>query len=89
MMDTKVILCFIACIVLILIYGKYFLSPFKRVFKLVGNSIIGALIIFVINIIGTTFNFHIGLNVINAIVVGLLGIPGAVLLIILHIFCGI
>ena len=45
--------------------------------------------IFVINTIGTSFGFHIGLNIINALIVGILGIPGAVLLILLKVFCNI
>jgi len=88
-MDTKVILVFIACIAVLFIFGKSFLSPIQKVFKLIINSCLGAVLIFIINLIGTSFDFHIGLNIINAIIVGLLGIPGAVLLIILKIFCGI
>jgi inhibitor of the pro-sigma K processing machinery len=89
MMDTKSILIFIACIAIIMIFGKYFLFPIKKIIKLVFNSLLGALLIFIINLIGTSFNFHIGLSIVNAIIVGLLGIPGAILLILLKIFCGI
>ncbi len=88
-MDTKSILIFIACIAIIMIFGKYFLFPIKKIIKLVFNSLLGALLIFIINLIGTSFNFHIGLSIVNAIIVGLLGIPGAILLILLKIFCGI
>lgn len=88
-MESKVILSFIACILIVLIYGKSFYLPIKRGVKLVANSVLGAFIIFVINLVGTSFDFHIGLNIFNAIVVGILGIPGAILLIILKIFCGI
>lgn len=88
-MESKVILSFIACILIILVYGKNFYLPIKRIVKLVVNSVLGALIIFIINVVGTSFEFHIGFNIFNAIVVGILGIPGAVLLIILKIFCGI
>ena len=63
--------------------------PVKKIFKLVINTGLGALAIFIINTIGTSFGFHIGLNIINALIVGILGIPGAVLLILLKIFCNI
>lgn len=85
-MDNKIILSFIACIAIIIIFGKYFSFPVKKVIKLVINSIVGALIIFIINLVGTSFNFHIGLSIVNSIIVGILGIPGACLLIILKIF---
>lgn len=85
-METKVILSFIACIAILFFFGKTFVFPIKKILKIIGNSILGAFIIFVINLVGATFNFHIGLNIINSIIVGILGIPGAILLIILNIF---
>ena len=88
-MDTKVILSFIACVGIIMIFGKTFVMPMKMAVKLVGNSILGALLIFIINLVGISFDFHIGFNIVNSIIVGILGIPGAILLIILKIFCGI
>ena len=44
------------------------------------------ILIFIINLIGGAFSFHIGLNVGTSILVGILGIPGVILLIILKIF---
>lgn len=88
-MDSKVILTFIACIGIIFVFGKRFLFPIRSILKIIGNSILGALLIFIINLVGTSFQFHIGFNIINSIIVGILGIPGACLLIILKIFCGI
>ena len=55
-------------------------------FKLIVNSVLGGLLIFIINLIGSAWGFHIGLNVVTAVLVGLLGIPGAILLIILKLF---
>ena len=47
---------------------------------------LGAVIIFLVNSIGDLYGFNIGLNVITTLVVGILGIPGAILLIILKLF---
>lgn len=82
----KIVLAFAACIAILLIFGKSFAMPLKFIIKLIVNSLLGALLIFIINLVGTSFNFHIGLNIANSIVVGILGIPGAVLLILLKIF---
>ena len=82
----KIILIFIACIAILVVFGKSFAWPIKLITKLIINSALGALLIFIINLVGTSFNFHIGLNVINSIIVGILGIPGAVLLILIKIF---
>ena len=88
-MDINIIISVVICIIFLLIFGKIFLLPVKKIFKLVISTGLGALAIFVINTIGTSFGFHIGLNIINALIVGILGIPGAALLILLKIFCNI
>ncbi len=88
-MDTNIIISVVICIIFLLIFGKIFLLPMKKIFKLAINTGLGALAIFIINTIGTSFGFHIGLNIINAVIVGILGVPGAVLLILLKIFCNI
>ncbi len=88
-MDTNIVVSVIICIVFLLIFGKIFLLPVKKIFKLILNSFLGALVIFLINTIGTSFGFHIGLNIISSVIVGILGIPGAVLLVLLKIFCNI
>lgn len=82
----KIVLIFIACIAILVVFGKSFAWPMKLITKLIINSALGALLIFIINLVGTSFNFHIGLNVINSVIVGILGIPGAVLLILIKIF---
>ena len=82
----KIALIFIACIAILVVFGKSFAWPIKLITKLIINSALGALLIFIINLVGTSFNFHIGLNVINSVIVGILGIPGAVLLILIKIF---
>ena len=71
-MNSKVILSFIACILIILVFGKSFYMPIKIIVKLVVNSILGAFLIFIINLVGTSFDFHIGLNILNSIIVGIL-----------------
>lgn len=83
-MELTNILIVIGCAIAIFIIGKIFLFPIKKILKLVLNTIIGGAIIYIINLIGASFGFHLGLNVITSLVVGILGIPGAILLIILQ-----
>lgn len=68
-METNTILTFLACIVGIFIFGKIFVIPIKKILKLLLNSILGALLIFIINLIGGLVHFHIGLNILTAIFV--------------------
>lgn len=87
-MELTNILIVIGCAIAIFIIGKIFLFPIKKILKLVLNTIIGGAIIYIINLVGASFGFHIGLNVITSLVVGILGIPGAILLIILQFIIG-
>ena len=87
-LDTNIILTFLACICFIFIFGKLFIFPIKKILKLLINSALGAVLIYIVNIIGSMWNFHIGLNIITAIFVGLLGVPGAILLTVLKLLIG-
>lgn len=84
-MDTNSIIAFLACIIVIFLIGKIFIVPIKKIAKILLNSVLGGVLIYVINLIGGAFSFHIGLNIGTAIFVGILGIPGAVILIILKL----
>lgn len=84
-MDINTIITFLACIIFLFIFGKLFIWPFKSILKLIINSVLGGVLIYIINIIGMNFGFHIGLNIGTSLIVGLLGLPGALLLIILKI----
>ncbi len=84
-MDTNTIITYLACICFLFIFGRLLVLPIKTILKLVINSIFGGILIYVINWIGSIFGFHIGLNFITAILVGVLGVPGAILLVIIKL----
>ncbi len=76
----------LGCIIVLWILGKVFSIPLRATLKLILNSVLGGLLIFIINLIGSAFQFHIGLNIGTSFLVGILGIPGVVLLITLKLF---
>lgn len=84
-MDIKLLLIYVACIIGIMIIGRIFIVPIKIIAKLIINSILGAILLYLINLIGAIWGVHIGINFVTAIIVGILGIPGAILLTILTI----
>jgi inhibitor of the pro-sigma K processing machinery len=51
--------------------------------KLLVNTVLGAVLLAVINFIGIYFSFNIALNIYSALIIGVLGVPGLVLLIFL------
>lgn len=87
-MDNNAIITYLACIFFIFIFGRIFILPLKSIIKLIGNSLLGGILIYIINVVGSVFNFHIGLNAVTAIFVGLLGVPGAILLVVLKLIIG-
>lgn len=72
-MDINII-TYLACICFIFIFGKIFIVPLKKILKLVLNSIVGGIVIYVVNVIGGTVGFHIGLNFFTSILVRVIGI---------------
>lgn len=86
-MGTNTII-FLACICLLFLIGKIFIIPIKWILKLVFNSILGGILILIINEIGKIWSFHIGINVVTSLTVGILGIPGAIFLIIITLLIG-
>lgn len=69
MENTNTIIIFLFCIIGIIIFGRIFITPIKKILKLVINSVLGGILIIIINSIGVAFNFHIGLNIVTAIFV--------------------
>ena len=74
-MDATNILIFLTCIIFLFLIGKFFAVPLKILLRVIGSSIVGGCVIFLINLVGGTFGFHIGLNVITTAIVGILGVP--------------
>ena len=87
-MDGNSIITFLACIIFLFLFGRIFILPLKNIFKLILNSVLGGVLIYIINLIGGAWGFSIGINIFTSIFVGILGIPGVILLIILKIIIG-
>lgn len=78
-----IILAWIVGVLIVFAFGKAMLLPLKVILRLVINGIIGGIVILIINLVGTTIGFTISLNPVSALVAGILGLPGVILLVIL------
>lgn len=87
--DYGVILAYAVGIILLFILGRLLLVPLKVVLKLFFNALLGAIAILLVNWIGGLFGFHIAFNIYTAFIVGTLGVPGLILLVILKLLFGI
>lgn len=74
--DIGIILAYSAGIMLVFMLSWILLIPFKFIGKIILNSVIGGLLILVVNFFSQYTGLYIGLNIITAIVIGLLGVPG-------------
>ena len=83
-MNTNLI-TYLACICFLFIFGRIFVVPISKILKLVLNSILGGITIYLINWIGGMVGFHIGLNIFTSVLIGMLGLPGAVCLVIVKL----
>ena len=83
-LDIGIFLTYVGAIMLIFIFGRIFVWPMKVVLKLALNSLIGGAAILLVNALGAQWDIFIPLNILNALIVGVLGLPGAVLLLILQ-----
>ena len=71
----------LVCILLVRLLTK----PIKLVFKLLINAGLGFIILFIVNFFGGFFDFSLGGSFINALVAGVLGVPGVIILIVLKL----
>lgn len=83
--DLTVILSYLLALALVYIIGKALLLPIKLIGKFIINGIIGGLVLFVLNMVGNPIGVDIGINPLTAIITGVLGVPGVILLVILQL----
>ena len=81
----NIIIAYAVGLVLLFFLFKMFFTPVKIAFKLIVNSVVGGIILFVFNLAGSVIGIQIGINAITAAVAGLLGIPGIAMILLLQI----
>lgn len=80
-METiAIILIAVIAVVLIL---KLLTAPIRFAAKMLINALIGFVVLFLLNFVGGIVGLSLGINWFNALVVGIFGAPGVVLLLLL------
>ncbi len=80
----EVILAYAAGLVLLYVVGWFLLVPLKVILKLIYNAIIGGIILWLLNLVGGLIGISVAINPVTALIVGFLGIPGIILILILQ-----
>lgn len=76
-------------IILLIAVVRVFIAPIKILLKLAFNTILGFAMLIALNYFGAYIGITLGVNLINAAVVGIFGLPGLALLLLLKWFCGV
>ena len=74
----------IALLFLVLIIFKLFSTPLRLALKVGANTVLGFLALVALDLFSPILGLHIGVNLVNALIVGILGLPGLALLVLLQ-----
>ena len=80
----KLALAFLGAVVLLGVI-RLFAAPLKLALKVLLNTLLGFGALFVLNLLRGVTGLYLGLNLFNALVIGILGLPGLILLILLKL----
>ena len=83
-MDFSVIIVIAAIVLGVIIVLRLLAKPIRFIFKLLINTVLGFVLLWLINFFGGGLGISLELGVWNALVVGFLGIPGVLLLLAIH-----
>ncbi|HMM30417.1 MAG TPA: pro-sigmaK processing inhibitor BofA family protein [Clostridia bacterium] len=80
------LLAFAAGIFVLWLICKLLSVPLKIIWKLLVNAVIGAVVLLIFNFFGGIVGFTIPISPVSALVAGILGIPGVIILALIEIF---
>jgi inhibitor of the pro-sigma K processing machinery len=83
-MDFSVIIVIAAIVLGVIIVLRLLAKPIRFIFKLLINTVLGFVLLWLVNFFGGGLGIALELSLLNALVVGLLGIPGVLLLLAIH-----
>lgn len=83
-MGITVVFAYLFGIIILYLLAQIFYVPLKTLVKLIFNGIIGGLLLALFNIVGSYWGLYLAINPITALVAGLLGLPGILLLLVLR-----
>lgn len=86
-MDIAIgILLLFAAVLFIVLFFALLSKPIKWIFKLLINAVFGFIILFIVNYLGAYIGLQISVGWLSAIITGVFGVPGIILLILIENF---
>ena len=74
--EAKVFLIYVAAMAVVFLFGRMMILPAGKLLKLIANSLVGGLMLVLINIAGASLGIIMPVNFITAVIAGVLGLPG-------------
>ena len=84
MESLSVVLLIAAIVLAVILVLRLLAKPIRFLFKLLINTALGFVLLWLVNFFGGAIGIELELNVLNALLVGFLGIPGVLLVLALH-----
>jgi len=81
---TQTILAAFLALFFLIALLRVFSAPLKTAFRILGNTLLGFLALWGVNLTAGVTGIALGLNLMNALVIGVLGLPGFVLLLLVQ-----
>ncbi|EJR00965.1 MULTISPECIES: pro-sigmaK processing inhibitor BofA family protein [Bacillus] len=85
MNSTIIIVGILALVFIFLVFGVS-AKPIRFIGKALFHVTLGIALLFIVNVAGTYFDFHIPINMGTAMVSSLLGVPGVAALVIIKLY---
>ncbi|HDR8053670.1 TPA: pro-sigmaK processing inhibitor BofA family protein [Bacillus cereus] len=85
MNPTIIIVGILTLVFIFLVFGVAS-KPLRFIGKVIFHITLGIALLFIVNVVGTYFDFHIPINMGTAAITSLLGLPGVAALVIIKLY---
>lgn len=83
--DISIIVTGLFCLIVLYILFRLLYYPLRYVFRLLLQAMGGLLILIIFNFLASFWDITIGVNVFTGLLVGIMGLPGLVMLVCLQL----
>ena len=83
-MTIQTLLAYFFVLILVYVLFRLLYGPLRLVTRVAYRTLLGAGLLWVLNLIGNLAGYHLPLNLLTAMTAGLLGLPGLVVIFVLQ-----
>ncbi|SFT81669.1 inhibitor of the pro-sigma K processing machinery [Selenomonas sp. GACV-9] len=76
----EIIVAFAVGLIVLCLIGKIIALPMKLLWKLITNSVVGAVLLWIVNLFGA----GVQITFVKALIAGVLGVPGVIIVLLMN-----